>query len=116
MTITIELLQANIQQTQKQAVNHRDLAEKHRMDECACVGAIQAYEQLLSHLVQAQWVANAGIGSIKADEMPKQPPVDNDHVAEGCEKFEEPVTSIAEILKKYDSPTAETIDAEPVNG
>ncbi len=46
MSITIEQLQKSIQSARLQEANHRQSAD-------ACAGAAQAYEQLLSQLIQA---------------------------------------------------------------
>lgn len=50
MSITIEQLNNNIQEARRQEARHRD-------DAAACAGAAQAYEQLLSQLIQTQRAA-----------------------------------------------------------
>ncbi len=52
MSITIEQLQKSIQSARAQEA-------KNRQDADACAGAAQAYEQLLSQLIQAQRKENA---------------------------------------------------------
>ncbi len=47
MAITVQLLQANIQLARKQEAENLAAAS-------ACAGAAQAYEQLLSNLIQSQ--------------------------------------------------------------
>ncbi len=64
--ITIEQLQANIRAARAQA-------EQHHADSLACHGAAQAYELLLSQLIQEKRLADAS-NAIKTED--KAPVVD----------------------------------------
>ena len=64
MSITVEQLSKNIQEARRQEKQHRD-------DAAACAGAAQAYEQLLTGLIQAERKLKADV--VKAP--PGFPPV-----------------------------------------
>ena len=78
MSITIEQLSQYIQAARQQEKKHRD-------DAAACAGAAQAYEQLLTQLIQAQRAAKEAASMAvmdSAEDVEVTPPLENAEKAE----------------------------------